>query len=271
MITKRLSDISCNAEEFNKAKGAYEQALRSSGYEEKMEYIEKTSNTTNSTVRKKRTRNIIWYNPPYSLNVKTNIGKKFLWLLAKHFPKGHRLNKIFNKNTVKLSYSCLPNVRTILNSTRSQKTVEEGKKDKMCNCRNKAKCPINGECLKTAVVYEATLQTEEAQYQYIGLTEHTFKARYNAHNSSFRNENQRLSTELSKKVWELKELQVPYNLRWSILRHGRPYRGGMRACDLCLTEKLCILTSTHKNLLNKRREILNKCRHMNKFLLRNSL
>ena len=141
----------------------------------------------------------------------------------------------------------------------------------MCNCRNKAICPINGKCLKTAVVYEATLQTEEAQFQYIGLTEHTFKARYNAHISSFRNENQRLSTELSKKVWELKELNVPYNLRWSILRHGQPYRGGMRTCDLCLTEKLCILTSKHKNLLNKRREILNKCRHMNKFLLRNSL
>ena len=270
MITKRLSDISCDAEEFNKAKGAYEQALRSSGYDEKMEYIEKTSNPADSKVRRKRTRNIIWYNPPYSLNVTTNIGKKFLWLLAKHFPRGHRLNKIFNKNTVKLSYSCLPNVSTILNSTRSQRTVEE-KEDRMCNCRNKAKCPISGECLKTAVVYEATLQTEETQYQYIGLTEHTFKARYNAHKSSFNNENQRLSTELSKKVWELKEQHVPYNLKWTILRHGQPYRGGMRACDLCLTEKLCILTSKHENLLNKRREILNKCRHMNKLLLKKCL
>ena len=43
MITTRLSDISCNAKEFNKAKGAYEQALRSSEYVEKMECIEKTS------------------------------------------------------------------------------------------------------------------------------------------------------------------------------------------------------------------------------------
>lgn len=57
----------------------------------------------------------------------------------------------------------------------------------------------------------------------------------------------------------------------TILKHGQPYRGGMRTCDLCLTEKLCILDSQHKNLLNKRREILNKCRHMNKFLLRKSL
>ena len=80
----------------------------------------------------------------------------------------------------------------------------------MCNCRNKAKCPINkGKCLKTAVVYGATLQTEEAQYQYIRLT---FKARYNAHNSSFRNENQRLSTELSTKVRELRELRLIHTI-----------------------------------------------------------
>ncbi|KAL5252284.1 hypothetical protein ACHWQZ_G015157 [Mnemiopsis leidyi] len=224
MISKRLSDISCDAEEFNKAKGAYEQALRSSGYDEKMEYIEKTSNPADPKVRRKRTKNII---------------------------------------------CCLPNVSTILNSTRSQRTVEE-KEDRMCNCRNKAKCPISGECLKTAVVYEATLQTEETQYQYIGLTEHTFKARYNAHKSSFNNANQRLSTELSKTVWELKEQHVPYNLKWAILKHSQPYRGGMRACDLCLTEKLCIITSKHVNT-KKRREILNKSRHMNKLLLRKCL
>ena len=269
MITKRLSEISCNAEEFNKAKGAYEESLRNSGYDSKMEYIENTINPTDSKVKRKRTRNVTWYNPPYSSSVKTNIGKKFLWLLAKHFPRGHRLNKIFNKNTVKLSYSCLPNVASILNNTRSQRTEKET--NKMCNCRDSAKCPIGGECLKTAVVYEATLQTENSQFQYIGLTEHTFKRRYNAHTSSFRHESQRLSTELSKKVWELKEQNIPFNLKWTILKHGQPYRGGMRTCDLCLTEKLCILDSQHKNLLNKRREILNKCRHMNKFSLRKSL
>ena len=86
------------------------------------------------------------------------------------------------------------------------------KEDKMCNCRNKAICPVKGKCLKTAVVYGATLQTEEAQYQYNRLTEHTSKARYNAHNCSFRNVNQRLSTELSKKVWELKELRLIHTI-----------------------------------------------------------
>ena len=35
---------------------------------------------------KKRKRNIIWLNPPYSMNVKTNIVRKFLQLIDKHFP-----------------------------------------------------------------------------------------------------------------------------------------------------------------------------------------
>ena len=50
-------------------------------------------------------REIIWYNPPFSLNLKTNIGKIFFKLLNKHFP----VHKIFNKNTVKVKLSCMRN------------------------------------------------------------------------------------------------------------------------------------------------------------------
>ena len=31
------------------------------------------------------TSNIIWFNPPFSRNVSTNVAKKFLQLLDKHF------------------------------------------------------------------------------------------------------------------------------------------------------------------------------------------
>ena len=53
---------------------------------------------------KQRKRKIIWHNPPYSANIKTNIGKTFLNLIKnKHFPKTNKLQKIFNRNTVKIS------------------------------------------------------------------------------------------------------------------------------------------------------------------------
>ena len=94
VINKRLSDLSCNEEEYEKAKPLYETALNESGYKTTLTYT-KTANVNN----RNRARNIIWFNPLYSQNVKTNIGKTFLKLLKKHFPKGHKLHKIFNRNT----------------------------------------------------------------------------------------------------------------------------------------------------------------------------
>ena len=56
----------------------------------------------------KTTRNIIWFNLPFNKNVLTNIGRAFIIFVDKCFPTGHKLRKVFNKNTVKLSYSCTP-------------------------------------------------------------------------------------------------------------------------------------------------------------------
>ena len=70
MVNKRLNDISCDIEEFNKVKNDYEDALRKSGFKNKLIYknVQK--------VKRKRKRKIIWFNPPFDSNVHTNIGKK---------------------------------------------------------------------------------------------------------------------------------------------------------------------------------------------------
>ena len=57
---------------------------------------------------------IIWYNLPYSMNVKMNIAKQFLKLLHKHFPRTHHMYAIFDKNKIKISYSCFPNMRSTI-------------------------------------------------------------------------------------------------------------------------------------------------------------
>ena len=59
-------------------------------------------------------RAIIWYNLPYSMNVKTNIGMTFFKLLQKHFPPTHPMYTIFNKNKMKISYSCFRNKGSII-------------------------------------------------------------------------------------------------------------------------------------------------------------
>ena len=75
-------------------------------YKTKLQYQQPKENQN----KKKIKRNIIWFNPPYSKFVKTNIAGIFIKLISKHFPPNHKFIKIFNKNTIKLSYSCMPNI-----------------------------------------------------------------------------------------------------------------------------------------------------------------
>ena len=35
-------------------------------------------------------------------------------LIEKHFPNNHKYCKIFNKNDVKISYSCMANIKSII-------------------------------------------------------------------------------------------------------------------------------------------------------------
>ena len=94
-IGRRISDILSNKELFNKAKPHYESALERSGHDEKLTYTErkKPAAHTAQNSRKNRQRNVIWFNPPYSMNVQTNIGREFLNLVSKHFPKNHRYSR----------------------------------------------------------------------------------------------------------------------------------------------------------------------------------
>ena len=61
------------------------------------------------------------------MNVQTNIGKGFLNLVSKHFPKYLRYSKIFNKNNIKVSYSCMDNLQTKI---KKQKTQQKNSRDK---------------------------------------------------------------------------------------------------------------------------------------------
>ena len=70
------------------------------------------SNTQNA--RRNRNRSVIWFNPSYNQNVKANIGKLFIKLVRKHFPKNNKYHNIFNLNTLKLSYCCTSNVGNII-------------------------------------------------------------------------------------------------------------------------------------------------------------
>ena len=156
IIEKRLFGISYNLEEFDKAIPACAHALEKSGYKQKLEFA-----TENSTRKRHRKRNFTWFNPPSSNKVFTNIGKNFLNLLDKHFLSNHKWHAICNRNCAQVSYSCMPNMAAIFklhnpNVANPPKT-DETKSAENCNCRNKSNCPLNGNCLKSCVVYKATI------------------------------------------------------------------------------------------------------------------
>ena len=48
--------------------------------------------------------------------VRTNVGHSFLLLLDKNFPKSNRLLKIFSRNSIEVSYSCMGNVRSAIST-----------------------------------------------------------------------------------------------------------------------------------------------------------
>ena len=165
-ISKRLTSISCNENVFDRNIGIYHTAaLKNSGFDQTLTYDgqdEPTSDSVNeeSNQTRKRKRNIIWYNPPYSMNVKTNnVGKIFFKLLRKHFPPSHPMYTKFNTNKVKISYSCFPNIGSSHNnkikrstSSHSKKILHSHNTEYGCNCNDKNKCPSDNKCLTPWIV-----------------------------------------------------------------------------------------------------------------------
>ena len=267
-VQSRLSTISSNETVFNEAKTPYENALHNAGYRVNLSYDPTTTDANVRNQQQKRKRNITWFNPPYSSNVKSNIGKRFLTLIDQHFPKHHPLHKICNRNTLKLSYSCMDNMAKITKA-HNNKIINNDKstyQDK-CNCRIKEECPLPDKCNTKNVVYEATVLTANEEKTYIGLTSNTFKTRYASHKSSFNHPEKRHQTELSSHVWNLKDGNIPYQINWKILRHAQPYSPRTKRCNLCLWEKYHIITADKKSTLNSRTELLSNCMHRKKHLL----
>ena len=135
-IEKRLSEISSSKEIFDNSKHLYEKALQESGFKEKLCYQQKDVNANSNRNKKNHYLKIISFNPPFSKRVKRKLGKEFFKLLKRHFPKCHKMSKIFNKNTVKLSYSCCRNIIPKISSN-NRRIINLPPTNYGGNCRNR--------------------------------------------------------------------------------------------------------------------------------------
>ena len=191
---------------FDNTKDIYNTALKNSGFQNKLEFSQDKKKTKN----RNRKRKVTWYNPPFCKTINLNLGEIFINLIDKHFNSDNPLHKIFNRNTIKISYSCTNNMNKIIN-THNKKILNNtcpvnanSPKNKMCNCRKKTDCPLEKQCQKENIIYKAEIYPSDDPEQkkfYIGASGTTFKTRFGNHKKSFNNYIYRHDTALSKYYW----------------------------------------------------------------------
>ena len=175
-----------------------------------------------------------------------------------------------NRNKVKLSYRCLPNVKAHI-AKHNAKILNQANQDiapENCNCNDPSVCPLPEKCTAKNVVYQATIKTDGNHIEkYVGLTAPSFKTRYLNHNSDLRYESRRNSTTMSIHIWNLMEQNKPYQIKYKMLGRATPFSPISGVCNLCTSEKHFIVFKPETNTLNKRKEIFAHCRHKESQLL----
>ena len=208
---------------------------------------------------------------PYRKKVKTNIRKIFLILINKHFPSHHKFHKLFNKDTVKISYSCTRNIQSIINSYNAKILFpKESTEQRTWNCLNKVNCPLEQKCLTRIIVYKAKVTSSNQNYQenvYFGSCETAFKKWFSNHKKSYNLKQYKNETKLSNETWWIKNSGHHSKVKWETVKKCVPNSPQTKRCLLCLNEKLEIAAYEEQKLLNKRNEIVSKCRHQSKYVL----
>ena len=121
------------------------------------------------------------------MNAATNVGQEFLKLIDKHFPPGNILHSVINRQTVKISYRCMPSIGAKIAQHNSKILNSEKKggqtKPPSCNCQKSrvGDCPMPGACNTDGVVYQANVRNNlGGQETYVGLAQN-FKERLRKH------------------------------------------------------------------------------------------
>jgi hypothetical protein len=81
-INKRISSLSSDQASVDSAAPFYEDALKRSNYDVPLQYSACDNSSSFTPTNRRRRRNIIWFNPPFSKTVRTNVGRNFLQLIG---------------------------------------------------------------------------------------------------------------------------------------------------------------------------------------------
>ena len=136
----------------------------------------------------------------------------------------------------------------------------------------KHQCPLSEKCLTNNVLYEASITPNEENPKtkiYYGLSETAFKLRYANQKETLNNKKYQTDTELSFEYWNFISANKTSNISWESFGTQKPYNQNSKRCPPCFNEMLAIALHKDGNILNKRSEVISKCRHKNKYILAN--
>ena len=133
-----------------------------------------------------------------------------------------------------------------------------------CNRTNRPHCPLPGQCNTRNVVYRATVSRHDNNdtSTYTGCSVN-LKTRVLQHRGAFRTRKPdgKGQTTLSSHIWDLKDQNVPYDIRWSVRGRAPPFNPNTWVCRLCNLEKFYILKEPLGAQLNQRDEFFAHCAH----------
>ena len=165
-VNKRLTTISSDESHFDSSKAIFQTALNNAGYKHilKFDKEQKSAEAGEEKTKRRRRRKLLFFHPPFSLGVKTNVGKKFFQIVDQVFKKS-ALGCIFNRKSMRVSYCTTTNVARVIGGHNSKLTAASAEAEaerpavpaRTCNCTkaNRDNCPLGGECLVSSVIYSA--------------------------------------------------------------------------------------------------------------------
>ena len=181
------------------------------------------------------------------------------------------MHRLFNQNKVKISYNCLPNIKSIINPHNRKilyppPTIVR----RTSNCINISQYLLQQKCLSNNILDQANITSIGWNSQikiYYGICETAFKLRYANHEKSLNQRNRKSDAELPNKFWKIKNNKRRANITQGIVGRHQAYNTSSKRYSACLNEKLKIALHRNNNMLNWWTEILNKCRHKHKYAL----
>ena len=154
----------------------------------------------------------------------------------------------------------VPNMKSIINT--HKKTIINPPKNNITrrwNCIRKHQCP------PMSYTKQVPHQTKEIWKQkfIMTLVKHHLSSDTRTIKKTFNNIKYQTDTELLNEYWNIILANKTSNISWEILGTHKSDNQSSKQC--LLNEKLVIALHGDDNMLNKKSEVITKCRHRNKY------